>query len=177
MSATDLRQTLLCETQGWERNNFSAKWCRDMRLDTRGMSFAREVRRQLTDLVKRADFLPYRELAPDRKSSKRKRDTEGEPVPYCMAHTNMVPVVSKPTCAAPSVGLAVTMWYCIPTCLLSALHAWPVDTPAGSTLAACMALWELVTAECQLVGNSLRPVALPGLPSVIMQSNHSPRSI
>ena len=65
------------------------------------MSFAREVRRQLTDLVKRADFLPDRELAPDRKSSKRKRDTEGEAVPYCMAHTNMVPVVSKPTCAAP----------------------------------------------------------------------------
>ena len=77
----DLGETVLRIMQGWERNNFSAKWCRDMRLDTRGMSFAREVRRQLTDLVKRADFLPDRELAPDRKSGKRKRDSEGEPVP------------------------------------------------------------------------------------------------
>ena len=66
--------------QAWEQNNFSPKWCRDMRLDARGMNFAREVRRQLTDLVKRADFLPDRELAVQGKSSKRKRDdSDGEP--------------------------------------------------------------------------------------------------
>ena len=80
--------------QGWEQNNFSVKWCREMRLDTRGMSFAREVRRQLTDLVKRADFLPDRELATNGNSGKRKRDSEGvEPVPHHqMAPANMVPV-------------------------------------------------------------------------------------
>lgn len=49
-----------------------------MRLDTRGMNFAREVRRQLTDLVKRADFLPDRELAAQGSSGKRKRDDDGD---------------------------------------------------------------------------------------------------
>lgn len=69
----------LLALQAWEQNNFSPKWCRDMRLDVRGMNFAREVRRQLTDLVKRADFLPDRELAVHGKSSsKRKRDCDGE---------------------------------------------------------------------------------------------------
>ena len=43
------------------------------------MNFAREVRRQLTDLVKRADFLPDRELAVQGKGGKRKRDTDSEP--------------------------------------------------------------------------------------------------
>ena len=66
--------------QAWEQQSFSPKWCREMRLDARGMNFAREVRRQLTDLVKRADFLPDKELAVQGKSSKRKRDdSDGEP--------------------------------------------------------------------------------------------------
>ena len=65
--------------QAWEQNNFQPRWCRDMRLDVRGMNFAREVRRQLTDLVKKASFLPNGELAPQGKSSKRKRDPDGEP--------------------------------------------------------------------------------------------------
>jgi hypothetical protein len=63
--------------QAWERNSFSAKWCRDMRLDVRGMNFAREVRRQLTDLVRKADFLPDKELAGQGKGGKRKRDSDG----------------------------------------------------------------------------------------------------
>ena len=63
--------------QAWECNSFSAKWCRDMRLDVRGMNFAREVRRQLTDLVRKADFLPDKELAGQSKGGKRKRDSDG----------------------------------------------------------------------------------------------------
>ena len=63
--------------QACERNSFSAKWCRDMRLDVRGMNFAREVRRQLTDLVRKADFLPDKELAGQGKGGKRKRDSDG----------------------------------------------------------------------------------------------------
>ena len=50
-----------------------------MRLDVRGMNFAREVRRQLTDLVKKASFLPDKELAVQGKSGKRKRNSDGEP--------------------------------------------------------------------------------------------------
>lgn len=34
-------------TQAWDRTNFSAKWAREVGLDTRGMRFARDVRRQL----------------------------------------------------------------------------------------------------------------------------------
>ena len=93
-AAGDLGETVLYDIQGWERNHFSAKWCRDMRLDNRGMSFAREVRRQLTDLVKRADFLPDRELATDGKSGKRKRDSEGKHVPHSwlLATKGMLPL-------------------------------------------------------------------------------------
>lgn len=64
--------------QAWEQNSFSAKWCTDMRLDVRGLNFAREVRRQLTDLVKRADFLPDRQLFAQGKGSKRRRDSDGD---------------------------------------------------------------------------------------------------
>jgi ATP-dependent RNA helicase DHX8/PRP22 len=33
--------------QAWERTSFSAKWAQEVGLDSRGMRFARDVRRQL----------------------------------------------------------------------------------------------------------------------------------
>lgn len=37
--------------QGWEAAGFNAKWAREVGLDTRGLHFAREVRRQLAGMM------------------------------------------------------------------------------------------------------------------------------
>jgi len=37
--------------QAWERTGFSQPWARELGLDTRGMRFARDVRRQLESIA------------------------------------------------------------------------------------------------------------------------------
>lgn len=36
-----------CVMQAWQRTGFSGKWAHEVGLDSRGMRFARDVRRQL----------------------------------------------------------------------------------------------------------------------------------
>ncbi|BDA44197.1 ATP-dependent RNA helicase DHX8 [Coccomyxa sp. Obi] len=74
--------------QGWERSGFSSKWCKDLGLDVRGMHFAREVRKQLADLLAHvgSKVLPEESVAcaktiatgtKDSREAKRKRPSAG----------------------------------------------------------------------------------------------------
>lgn len=72
--------------QGWEAAGYSAKWAREVGLDTRGLHFAREVRRQLAGMMAAAGprLLPEASAACAKAIAEERRGREAAPSPAAL---------------------------------------------------------------------------------------------